>query len=329
MDWGLVQGPVRRELAQVDRQLARLFRSPVAIVNAVAMHFLGTRGKKFRPTLLLLVSKLEGPSQRPHVTSATVVELIHAAALIHDDSVDRSILRRGLPTVNHLWNDDVAIVVGDFLYSKAFETLVREDLTRAMSVLADVTHHMAIGEALELDYEGKLDLGERQYLDVIAAKTASLMAGACEIGAASPNGDSANGAKARAARFRRFGNAVGMAFQITDDVIDFLGHPSETGKKLGTDLREGKVTLPLIHALGVLKGKRRERLASLTQKRKLGRSEFRELVSLMDEGDGFRYAAARARAFATQAKRLLGPEPDGPVKDALGHAVDYAVGRTR
>jgi octaprenyl-diphosphate synthase len=329
MDWGLVQGPVRRELAQVDRQLVRLFRSPIAIVNAVAMHFLGTRGKKFRPTLLLLVSKLDGPSGRPHVTAATVVELIHAAALIHDDSVDKSSLRRGLPTVNHMWNDDVAIVVRDFLYSKAFETLVREELLRAMRVLADVTHHMAIGEALEIDYEGKLDLAERQYLDVIEAKTASLMAGACEIGAASPNGIAQNGARERAARFRRFGNAVGMAFQITDDVIDFLGHPSETGKKLGTDLREGKVTLPIIHALKTLKGEKRRRLAALTEKRKLAQPEFRELVRLLDEGDGFRYAAARAKSYAAQAKRLLGPEPDGPVKSALGHAVDYAVGRTR
>jgi octaprenyl-diphosphate synthase len=329
MDWGLVQGPVRRELAQVDRQLVRLFRSPIAIVNAVGLHFLSTRGKKFRPTLLLLVSRLEGPARRPHVTSATVVELIHAAALIHDDSVDKSSLRRGLPTVNHIWNDDVSIVVGDFLYSKAFETLVREELLRAMRVLADVTHHMAIGEALEIDFEGKLDLQEKQYFDVIAAKTASLMGGACEIGAASPNGDAPNGAKARAARFRRFGHAVGMAFQITDDVIDFLGHPSETGKKLGTDLREGKVTLPLIGALATLKGKKRDRLAVLAAKRRLDKSEFKELVGLIEEGDGFAYAMSRARLFADRAKRLLGPEPDSSVKRALGHAVDYAVGRTR
>jgi octaprenyl-diphosphate synthase len=329
MDWGLVQGPVRRELAQVDRQLVRLFRSPIAIVNAVGLHFLSTRGKKFRPTLLLLVSRLEGPAKRPHVTAATVVELIHAAALIHDDSVDKSSLRRGLPTVNHIWNDDVSIVVGDFLYSKAFETLVREELMRAMQVLADVTHHMAIGEALEIDYEGRLDLEERQYLDVIEAKTASLMAGACEIGAASPNGISPNGVKTRARRFRRFGNAVGMAFQITDDVIDFRGHPSETGKKLGTDLREGKVTLPLIGALASLKGKKRERVAVLAAKRKLARAEFKELVLLIEEGDGFRYAMGRAKVYADQAKRLLGPEPDSSVKRALGHAVDYAVGRTR
>src|SRR5262249_57958528 len=111
MGWGPVQGPARRELAQVGRQLVRLFRSPIAIVNAVGLHFLRTRGKKFRPTLLLLISRLEGPAKRPHVTAATVVELIHAAALIHDDSVDKSVLRRGLPPGHHIWNDNVSTVV--------------------------------------------------------------------------------------------------------------------------------------------------------------------------------------------------------------------------
>lgn len=326
MDWDLVQGPVRRELAQVDRQLARLFRSPVPIVNAVAGHFLGTRGKKFRPTLLLLVARLGGRPGRSEVTSATVVELIHAAALIHDDSVDKSLVRRGLPTVNHMWNDDVAIVVGDFLYSKAFETLVREKLLPAMEILADVTHRMAVGEALELEYEGRLELTEEEYLQVIRAKTASLMAGACQIGAT--NGGS-RAERSRAARFRRFGEAVGMAFQITDDVIDLLGHPAETGKRLGTDLREGKVTLPLLRALRTLEARPRRRLAALAAKRKLPRPEFRELVTLVDQGGGFRYSMERSREFARRAKRMLVGEPANGIREALGHAVDYAVGRTR
>lgn len=328
MDWDLVQGPVRRELAQVDRQLAQLFRSPVAIVNAVAGHFLGTRGKKFRPTLLLLVSRLRGRAGREQVMAATVVELIHAAALIHDDSVDRSVLRRGLPTVNRLWNDDVAIVVGDFLYSKAFETLVRAQLLPAMEILADATHRMALGEALELEFEGRLQLGEDEYLQVIGAKTASLMAAACEIGALG-NGRGGAGAGRRAARFRRFGEAVGMAFQIADDVIDFRGHPAETGKRLGTDLREGKVTLPLIRALRRLPAARRRRLAALAARRRLRRAEFGELVGLIEQGDGFRYALARAGEYAQRAQRLLEPEAASPVREALGHAVQYAVGRTR
>jgi len=328
MDWDLVQGPVRRDLAQVDRQLAQLFRSPVAIVNAVAGHFLGTRGKKFRPTLLLLVARLAGKVRREQVMGATVVELIHAAALIHDDSVDKSVLRRGLPTVNRLWNDDVAIVVGDFLYSKAFETLVSARLLPAMEILAGATHQMALGEALELQFAGQLGLAEREYLKVIDAKTASLMAAACEIGALPAKARTPAGRR-RAARFRRFGRAVGMAFQIADDVIDFLGHPAETGKRLGTDLREGKVTLPLIHALRRLRGAPRSRLAALAAQRRLRRVEFRELVGLIAAGDGFRYATARARAYARQAQRLLASEPSSAVKEALGHAVDYAVGRTR
>jgi octaprenyl-diphosphate synthase len=187
---------------------------------------------------------------------------------------------------------------------------------------------MAMGEALELQFEGCFGLAEEEYLQVIRAKTASLMAAACELGALR-GGTRAAAARRRRQRFRRFGRAVGMAFQIADDVIDLLGHPAETGKRLGTDLREGKVTLPLIHALGRLRGTRRARLTALASRRRLGRGEFRELVGLITAGDGFTYATARARAYARQAQRLLALEPASPVKEALGHAVDYAVGRTR
>jgi octaprenyl-diphosphate synthase len=322
VDWDLVQEPVRGDLAKVDQLLIDLFRSPIGIVREVAGHFLATRGKKFRPTLLLLVARLDGRTSRADVTAATVVELIHAAALIHDDSVDKSALRRGLPTVNRLWNDNVAIVIGDYLYSKAFETMVSGQLFDAMTILANVTHRMALGMALELEYEGDLDVSESQYLEIIGAKTASLMAGSCELGSLS------GGGRTRPARFRQFGEAVGMSFQITDDVIDFLGDPSETGKRLGTDLREGKVTLPLIRALDQLKGGQRKRVRKLAAARKLRKAEFTELVDLIEEGDGFRYAVARAREYADEAKGYLEKEGPGEILDSLERAVDYAVART-
>jgi octaprenyl-diphosphate synthase len=320
--WDEIQGPVRRELERVDGELLELFRSPIGIVREVAGHFLGTRGKKFRPTLLLLVARLGGPAGRAQVVLASVVELIHAAALIHDDSVDKSALRRGRPTVNHLWNDNVAIVIGDFLYSKAFQTMVALGLFEEMKVLAGVTHHMSIGEALEIEHEGRLELSEREYLDVIAAKTASLMAAACQLGAMRRG----NGAGAE--RFRSFGDAVGMAFQITDDVFDFVGDPAETGKRRGTDLREGKVTLPLIHARKRLAPARRDRLEELALRRRLPAREFQELVGLIEEGGGFRSALRRAQGYAREAKRHLEGEPAGPIRAALERAVDYAVSRT-
>lgn len=327
MDWGIVQGPVRQELDLVDDLFEELFRSPIEIVRRVAEHFLATRGKKFRPTLLLLISRLRGKTNRTEITSAAVVELIHAAALIHDDSVDRSALRRGLPTVNRMWNDNVAIVMGDFLYSKAFETMVREELYEAMAIMANVTHHMSIGMALEIEHEGSLDVSESIYLDIIAAKTASLVEGACNIGALN-NGKRMNGDQDRSDRCRKFGEAVGMAFQINDDIVDYLGDPAETGKKPGTDLREGKVTLPLIRALSELRGAKQMRTGELAEKRKLKKSEFQELVELIEVGDGFRYAMSRATDFADLAKSYLSQEPEGEIRDALELSVEYSVTRT-
>lgn len=320
--WDQVQGPIKKDLEQVDQLLAELFRSPIGLVEQVGRHFLATRGKKFRPTLLLLIARLDGPAREDDVTAATVVELIHAAALIHDDSVDRSALRRGLPTVNRIWNDDVAIVIGDFLYSKAFETMVHEGLHDAMAVMANVTHQMSIGMALELEHEGRLEMTEADYLDIIDAKTATLMAGACRIG--SLKGEDAD----RSERLYKFGEAVGMAFQIADDVFDFLGDPAETGKRLGTDLREGKITLPLIRTLDQLRGARKERARELAGKRKLRKAEFQELVDLIEQGDGFGYALARANDYADLAKGYLETEPSGDIRQALEQAVDYSIART-
>jgi len=324
MDWGRVQGPVRRELAQVDRQLATLFRSPIGIINQVAGHFLATRGKKFRPTLLLLVARLSGKADRKLISAACVVEIIHAAALIHDDSVDKSLLRRGLPTVNNLWNDEVSIIIGDFLYSKAFTKMVDEELNPAMQILARVSHEMTIGEALEFEHESDLDVTEEQYVEVIRAKTATLIGGACKIGAlANGHGDDV----ARGKRFYRFGEQIGLAFQIADDLFDYVGDPSTTGKGVGGDLESGKITLPLIHALRN-GGAHAAKVGKLAEKKRLEPAEWSELVTMLEQGGHVAYAQERADAYARRARRALAPEAASPIKDALGDAVQYAISRS-
>ncbi len=324
MDWSRVQGPVRRELAQVDRQLATLFRSPIGIINQVAGHFLATRGKKFRPTLLLLVARLSGKADRKLISAACVVEIIHAAALIHDDSVDKSLLRRGLPTVNNLWNDEVSIIIGDFLYSKAFTKMVDEELNPAMQILARVSHEMTIGEALEFEHESDLDVTEEQYVEVIRAKTATLIGGACQIGAlANGHGDDT----ARGKRFYRFGEQIGLAFQIADDLFDYVGDPSATGKGVGGDLESGKITLPLIHALRN-GGAHAAKVGRLVEKKRLEPAEWSDLVTMLEQGGHVAYAQERADAYARRARRALAPEADSPIKVALGDAVQYAISRS-
>jgi octaprenyl-diphosphate synthase len=241
-----VQKPVRRELEQVQVHLRTLFRTPIPILNEVGGHVLATRGKKFRPTLLLLVARLRGHLGKDAVLCATVVEMVHAAALIHDDSVDRSDLRRGLPTVNGLWTDEMAIIMGDYLYAQAMSTLVTNKFEAAMEILARVVTEMSCGEALEFQYAHDLDVREDQYEELIRAKTGSLIGAATEIGAGL-NGGAKN--PARRAKYRRFGERMGVAFQIVDDLFDYLSDPDVTGKPVGYDLAEGKVTLPLIAAL--------------------------------------------------------------------------------
>src|SRR5215470_19498394 len=178
-----VQRPVRRELARVQTHLRELFRTPIPILNQVGGHVLATRGKKFRPTLLLLTARLRGHLGRDAVLCAAVVEMVHAAALIHDDSVDRSDLRRGLPTVNGLWTDEMAIIMGDYLYAQAMSTLVANKFDAAMEILARVVTEMSCGEALEFQYAHDLAVREDQYEELIRAKTGSLIGAATEIGA--------------------------------------------------------------------------------------------------------------------------------------------------
>ena len=321
-----VQKPVRRELDRVQQLLQESFQTPIPILNQVGGYVLATRGKKFRPTLLLLVARLRGTLDHDALTCATVVEMVHAAALIHDDSVDKSDLRRGRPTVNGLWTNEMAIIMGDYLYAQSMALLVRHKLHVAMDVLSRVVAEMSCGEALEFQYARDLEVTESQYEDLIRNKTGSLIGAATEIGAGL-NG----GAKdvARRERYRRFGEQVGVAFQIVDDLIDYLGDPEITGKPVGADLAEGKVTLPLIAALRSASETDRRRLLELAHRKRWTPHQWNRLKDLVEKSGGFAYARRRAESLADEARQTLEGEPRGAARKALDHAIDYAVHRDR
>lgn len=319
-----VQKPVRRELERVQAHLRELFRTPIPILNQVGGHVLATRGKKFRPTLLLLTARLRGNLGREAVLCATVVEMVHAAALIHDDSVDKSGFRRGLPTVNGLWTDEMAIIMGDYLYAQAMATLVTHKLDTPMAILARVVTEMSCGEALEFQYAYDLDVTEEQYEELIRAKTGSLIGAATEIGAGL-NGGGRN--QRRRLRYRQFGERVGLAFQIVDDLFDYLADERTTGKPVGSDLAAGKVTLPLIAALRQAGEADRRRLRRLAQRKRWSAHQWGHLQALVEKCGGFTYARARALTHAEAARRMLDVERDGAARQALGRAIDYAVGR--
>ncbi|HVP15494.1 MAG TPA: polyprenyl synthetase family protein [Terriglobales bacterium] len=344
MSIAAVQRPVRRELAQVQELLREAFRTSIPILNKVGGHVLATRGKKLRPTLLLLTARARGRLDQAAILSAAAIEMVHAAALIHDDSVDRSVLRRGLPTVNGLWTDEMAIIMGDYLFAHAVGLLVRHRLECTLEVLSRVATDMACGEALEFQYAYDLDVTEERYLELARAKTGSLMGAATEIGSGGEAGRArapgAGVAPRRGARvlFREFGERLGVAFQIVDDLFDYLGDPEVMGKPVGSDLAEGKVTLPLIAALREASESDRRRLKQLALRKRWTAGQWQGLRRLIEKCGGFEYARARSHALAQESRclleRALGPITARPAPAiaaarALDRAVDYAVRRDR
>ena len=318
-----LQEPVREGLKRVSGEIRRIIFSDFDLHAEVNDHLLAVRGKLFRPTLLLLVSDVGG---RPHPDAlplAAVIELVHLATLVHDDAVDHSVLRRGLPTVNHLWNHQVAIITGDFLYSRAVMELSRIGKIEAVRAIARAANEMSIGELRQLVSYDALDFSEADYHRLIACKTASLMSAACDMGAL------AGLAEARE-EFRAFGHALGMAFQIADDLLDYEGSEARTGKPVGHDLRERKVTLPLIEAMRRAGPAEREAVRDFFTRLDPSDEEIDAIVNLVRSLGGLEYARARAEAFADRANDALQRIPERcDAIDALRGTVRYAVERTR
>jgi octaprenyl-diphosphate synthase len=317
-----VQRPVSGELEQVVDELRRLIAADFPIVSEVNEHLLQMKGKLFRPTLLLLSHRAAGAEDPRAVTLAAVVELIHLATLVHDDSVDHSVLRRGLPTINALFSHQIAVIMGDYLYSRAIIELVKLDDREALRVLARVTNEMTVGEMRQLEAHDKLAYGEGAYDALIRAKTASLLSGACEVGALTAP-------PAYRQALARFGMLLGMAFQITDDLLDYTQPEAVTGKSSGLDLREHKVTLPLIAALG---GGRmpvdgRRVVAQLMEAAEPSDDLVAEVIRLVESAGGFETARQRALELAQQAEAELDVLPPSPARDALQGSIAYAVER--
>lgn len=315
-----IQRPVAPGLEHVADELRRIIAADFPGIAEVNVHLLRMKGKLFRPTLLLLAHQAAGGADPRAVTLAAVVELIHLATLVHDDSVDHSALRRGLPTINAIFSHQTAVIMGDYLYSRAIIELVRLGDLDALRVFARVTNEMTVGEMRQLEAHDKLAYGEDAYDHLIRAKTASLLAGACEVGAL-------QGAPAHRAALARFGLYLGMAFQITDDLLDYTEAEAVTGKPSGLDLKEHKVTLPLIAALGRMTPAARRRVEALMAAPDPSDQLVGEVIGLVLETGGLEYARQRALALAQEAESALDVLPASPARDALRDSIAYAVER--
>jgi octaprenyl-diphosphate synthase len=318
-----IQGPVQDRLDGVVDEIRRIVVNDLDLLQDVNDALQRMRGKLFRPTLLLLVNEVGG---RPHPDAlplAAVVELVHLATLVHDDAVDHSVLRRGLPTINHLWNHQVAIISGDYLYTRTVVELARLGRLDAIRSLARAANEMTVGELRQLTSYDALDFTEADYNRLIEAKTASLMAAACEIGAL------AGPVEAKDA-FRRYGHALGMAFQVADDLLDYDGSEELTGKPVGHDLRERKVTLPLVHALRTVDEPARARIRDFFTRVDPTDEEIDEIVGIVRDSGGLDYARDEARRHADDARAALAEVgEEGEAMDALRAAIEYAIERRR
>ena len=317
-----IQASVRDSLDRVGDEIKRIVLSDFSQIEEVSEHLLFMRGKLFRPTLLLLSSRIEGDSHDDALTLAAVVELVHLATLVHDDAVDHSALRRGLPTVNALWTHQVAIIMGDYLYSRGVAELARVGRLEALAVLANAANEMSVGEMRQLTSYDALDFSEDDYYRLIAAKTASLMSAACEMGALV-------GAPGYRESLARYGHNLGMAFQIADDLLDYTGNEAVTGKPTGHDLRERKVTLPLVGALErATPAEERQVRAFFTLADPVD-EDIARVVAIVAERGGLAYAHARAVRYADLAHVALEELPEGVSQAALRDAIAYAVDRRR
>ena len=315
-----IQAPVSDRLEDVVVEMRRIVTADLPMIEQVSGHLLQMRGKMFRPTLALLASETDGTPEPRVVTLASVVELMHLASLVHDDSVDHSAMRRGLPTVNSLFSHQVSVIMGDFLYSRALEALVALADLELLRVLTAVSSQLTIGEMRQLAAVERLAFTEVEYESLIEAKTASLLSAACETGAMC-------GASRHRAALKRFGARLGMAFQVADDILDYTETASVTGKPAGLDLREHKVTLPLIAALPKLSPAARGRVDALFASEAPSDEQIHEVVGLVTEAGGIDAARRRGEQYALEADAALRGLPDTPARTALADAILYVMDR--
>jgi len=316
-----LQTGIEPGLAAVRDEIRRLIEADFPLIAQLNSHLVQMQGKMFRPTLLLLAdAATAGAPDARAVALAAVVELIHVATLVHDDAVDHSVLRRGMPTLNALFSHQIAVIMGDYLYSRAVIELVRLEDLEALRVLSRVTNEMTVGEMRQLLAHDPLAFSEADYDLLIRAKTASLMSGACEVGAR-------GGSPVERRALRDFGEGLGMAFQIVDDLLDFTGAEAITGKPAGLDLREHKVTLPLIYALPRMSGAQRSAVAALLENPEPGDSDIVRVVDAVRECGGLEYAHLRAQSFCARAEAALEALQPSAAREQLRASLSYVVER--
>jgi octaprenyl-diphosphate synthase len=315
-----IQATTDVRLGRVLEEMKRIVSAATPLVSEVADHLMLARGKMVRPTLLLLSSDVDGTPEPRAVTMGAVAELIHLATLVHDDAVDHSVLRRGMPTINALFSHQVSVIMGDYLYARTVTELVRQADLEALGVFVSATNELTLGEIRQLSALDALAFSEADYELLIRTKTASLFSASCEVGALC-------GARRHREALRRYGERLGMAFQVADDLLDFTEAQENVGKPTGLDLREHKVTLPLIAALRTMSSPARARVDELFRTPEPDESQIADVAAIVRNEGGLDYARRRGEEFAHQAEDALETIPASEARTALHEMISYVMNR--
>ena len=317
--------PVRDDLEKVENEFARHLESHVAVIPEIGRYIQGSGGKRVRPAVLLMAARLCGFSGDLAVLFASVIEFIHTATLVHDDIVDGATLRRGREAVHSRWGNDVTVLLGDYLYIKALALALRHDVLPLIRVLCDVTVGMIEGEIYQLSKNGDIDITEDEHFEIIRRKTAYLFGGCGRLGAMLGQAD-----ERQRQALHDYGLNLGMTFQIVDDVLDLTGSEEVIGKPVASDLREGKMTLPLIYALRMNGPALRALIDEVVRERQLTPEGWREISTCLAEHRAVEYALTKAAGYARQAQQNLWDAfPPSPQRDALAALPEYVLSRDR
>jgi len=322
--------PVEREMKEFHAEFRRAMISDVPLVNLVAKYLIRTKGKQLRPMLVLLSAKACGEVNEATYRAATLVELLHTATLIHDDVIDDSELRRGFASIKALWRNKVGVLMGDYLLAQGLLRTVKTNEYHFLEITSSAVRRMSEGELYQLQKARQLNIDEAAYFRIIADKTASLISTCCELGAASiypilkKEGD--RGWSYREA-LKNYGEAIGIAFQIRDDLFGFESKNGSVGKPAESDLKEKKLTLPLIHSLSLADKSTKKRIISLVKNGKAAKESYREVIDFVSSNGSIAYTRAKAEEYAAQASEALMALPESESRSALEAFARYVIER--
>jgi octaprenyl-diphosphate synthase len=317
--------PIRADLEKVDEEFARHVQSRVQLIPQIGQYIRTSGGKRMRPAVLLMAARLSGYTGDRSILYAAVVEFIHTATLVHDDIIDDADLRRGRLAVHSRWGNDITVLLGDYLYIKSMALALTHDTLDIVRLLCDVTLKMIEGELFQLTKNGDADITEEEHFDIMRRKTAYLFGGCAQIG-----GLLGKVSKDQEQALREYGFNLGMAFQLVDDLLDYTGDEETVGKPLGSDLREGKVTLPLIHLQRQDKdGSGVQIIRDVITSRQVTETQWSDLKRNLRDHASIDYAYRKAVEFADHAKTHLYAFPSSPERDALLALPDYVLSRDR